>query len=164
MKNARHLGKAILILALLASVTGCFSYAAFVSTTPKLGSERALTAEELDALLVAIRAKLTTMGMIEHPRLEWKKQIADESPESKYRLLDAYIVGPDSDFYGRYRVSVLQKKEDGAVLVLIQNPSSFRATSATKALQSGLEDVLAKQFPQSKVTITHEVRGPSIPE
>ena len=109
MKNARHLGKAILILALLASVTGCFSYAAFVSTTPKLDSERALTAEELDALLVAIRAKLTTMGMIEHPRLEWKKQIADESPESKYRLLDAYIVGPDSDFYAE-RVSVLQKK------------------------------------------------------
>ena len=162
MKKARHLGKAILILALLASVTGCFSYAAFVSTTPKLGSERALTAEELDALLVAIRAKLTTMGMIEHPRLEWKKQIADESPESKYRLLDAYIVGPDSDFYAE-RVSVLQKKEDGAVLVLIQDPKWFRATSATKALQSGLEDVLAKQFPQSKVTITHEVRGPSIP-
>ena len=52
MKKARHLGKAILILALLASVTGCFSYAAFVSTTPKLDSERALTAEELDALLL----------------------------------------------------------------------------------------------------------------
>ena len=152
----RQLGKVTLMVTLLASVVGCISYEAFISTTPKLGSQRGLTAQELDSLRDAIREKLATMGMIEHPRLEWKKKkVNEESPESEYKVLDSYVVGPDADTTGSVEVSVLQGKKDGTVIVLIQDRSWFMATSFTKALQAGLEDALATQFPGS--TVTHRI-------
>ena len=154
----RHLGKVALMVTLLASVVGCISYEAFISTTPKLGSQRGLTAQELDSLRDAIREKLATMGMIEHPRLEWRKKVNEESPESEYKVFDSYIVGPDADTNGSVEVWVLQGKKDGTIIVLIQVRSWFMATRFTKALQAGLEDVLATQFPGS--TVTHRIERP----
>ena len=98
--------------------------------------------------------------MIEHPRLEWKKKVNEESPESEYKVFDSYIVGPDADTNGSVEVWVLQGKKDGTIIVLIQVRSWFMATRFTKALQAGLEDVLATQFPGS--TVTHRIERPLI--
>jgi hypothetical protein len=163
MTDPRDLVRLISLLALITGLVSCFSHQAFVSTTPSLGSERELTTQELGSLRQAIRERLASMGMIERPRLEWMRKVNDENRKQPYRVLDSYIPGPKADHYGDVEISVLQSKKDRGVVVLIRNNGWFTATKFTKALESGVEDVLSAQFPGKDITVTRNIVGPSIP-
>jgi hypothetical protein len=115
---------------------------------------------QLSVLRKSVREELLSMGMTDHPQLEWVRQVNSESPESAFEVIDAYVPGPNGESKGLIEVSVLQRKDDDVVAVSIRDRSWFRATRFTTSLQSRLEAVFSAQFPDREIVVNREVLGP----
>ena len=151
--------RAIYSLSSTICIMSCFSYTVSVSTATESGFGR-MSDSQLSVLRKSVREELLSMGMTDHPQLEWVRQVNSESPESAFEVIDAYVPGPNAESKGPIEVSVLQRKDDDVVSVSIRDRSWFRATGFTTSLQSRLEAVFSAQFPDREIVVNREVLGP----